>query len=354
MTDIPERNSAILIVDDNPSNVALLTAMLEDAGYVNIYGITDSRQVIPCVTEKQFDLILLDIRMPNIDGIAVLKLLANLGRDDFLPVLVLTAHNDPDTRKAALAAGARDFLTKPFVDREVMLRIRNTLETRAFYKAQRNRADALEEQVRERTKEIKDTQVEIIRRLGQAAEFRDNETGAHVMRMSYYCHVMALAAGQTEDEAEALRVAAPMHDIGKIGIPDHILLKQGKLTPDEFEIIKQHTVIGGRLLDHHPSKFMQMSREVAMAHHEKWDGSGYPNGLVGESIPINGRISAIADVFDALTSTRPYKTAWTIERAVSYIQEEAGRHFDPHLASIFLSSQSAILTIRDRFCDTQS
>ena len=264
---------------------------------------------------------------------------------------MLTAETDPETRKAALTAGAKDFLSKPFLQWEVLQRIHNMLETRSFFKAQRQRADTLESEVRARTKEIKDTQIEIIRRLGQAAEFRDNETGAHVIRMSHFSKRLALAAGQTEAEAEALLIASPMHDVGKIGISDQILLKPGKLASEEFEIMKRHAQIGAQLLGEHPSEFMVMAREVASTHHEKWNGSGYPNGLVGEAIPVNGRISAVADVFDALTSKRPYKEPWPVERALSLIREEAGKHFDPHLVSLFLGCLDDILKIKEQFPD---
>ncbi|MBI4968453.1 MAG: response regulator [Rhodospirillales bacterium] len=349
--DLPIKDARILIVDDNPTNVALLGTMLEGAGYRHIKGLTDSRQVIPLLTESEFDLVLLDIRMPHIDGLAILSLLGQLDRDDFLPVLVLTAQTDQETRQAALAAGAKDFISKPFLQWEVMQRIHNMLETRMFYRAQRRRGDALEDEVRARTREIRDTQVEIIRRLGQAAEFRDNETGAHILRMSHYCQVLALAHGQSAAEAESMLVASPMHDIGKIGIPDAILLKPGKLTPEEFEIMKGHTIIGHNLLDNHPSEFMRLAREIALTHQEKYDGSGYPHGLAGEAIPLSGRISALADVFDALTSKRPYKEAWPVERAVALVRDQAGKHFDPVLTDLFLGQMDAILRIKERFQD---
>lgn len=354
MTDLASsiKQARILIVDDNPANVSLLEATLEQAGYTNVRGITDSREVIALIAETEFDLILLDIRMPHLSGIAVLRLLSSVVEpDNFLPVLVLTAQTDQDTRQAALAAGAKDFLTKPFMQWEVLLRIHNMLETRMYYKAQRQRADLLEVEVLKRTQEIRDTQVEILRRLGQAAEFRDNETGAHIMRMSHYSYALAMAAGFSESAAEMLLIASPMHDIGKIAVPDHILLSPGKVTPEEFEIIKEHSSAGFKLLDGHPSELMRLAAKIALSHHEKWDGSGYPNGLSGEAIPIEGRVVALADVFDALTSERPYKKAWSVEQTADFILAQAGKHFDPRLAKLFVDNLDEMLRIKAKFPD---
>ena len=354
MIDLATRikQARILIVDDNPANVSLLESLLDEEDYANVQGITDPRALFPLLAEAEVDLILLDIRMPHLNGLEVLaRLKSMVAPDEYLPVLVLTAQTDQDTRQAALAAGAKDFLTKPFLHWEALLRIRNMLETRMFYKAQRQRANQLDEEVRLRTREIEETQMEILRRLGQAAEFRDNETGAHVMRMSHYSRALALAAGHTVAEADLLLVASPMHDIGKIAIPDQILLKPGKLTPDEFDLIKTHAHAGFRLLDGHSSELMRLAARIALSHHEKWDGSGYPNGLQGEAIPLEGRIVAVADVFDALTSSRPYKKAWTVEQAAAYIQEQAGSHFDPTYATLFVEHLPAMVQIKDSFPD---
>jgi len=348
------QSARILVVDDNPANVHLLLAMLDEADYTNVYAVTDSREVVPRLKEEKFDLILLDIRMPHLSGIDVLQLLPNvLEADEYLPVLVLTAQTDMETRQAALAAGAKDFLTKPFLHWEVLLRIQNMLQTRMFYKAQRQRADLLDEQVRLRTREIEDTQIEILRRLGQAAEFRDNETGAHVTRMSKYSQALALAAGHTEADAEQLLIASPMHDVGKIAIPDHILLKPGKLTPEEFEVIKTHAYAGFKLLDGHPSELMRLAATIALSHHEKWDGSGYPYGLKGEDIALEGRIVAICDVFDALTSSRPYKQAWSVDQAATFILEQAGKHFDPRYAKIFVDHLDQMISIKNAVLDNE-
>ena len=343
--------SKILIVDDEPVNVALLDQMLEDEEFENVLSTTDPREVVPLHEENGFDLILLDIRMPHMTGIQVLEALADTIRDDFVPILVLTAQKDTETRVGALKAGANDFLTKPFQQWEVLLRIRNMLKTRLFYKGQRIRADVLEEKVRERTREVRETQLKIVQRLGRAGEYRDNETGAHVIRMSKSCQLLALAAGLSEQHAEQILYASPMHDVGKIGIRDDILLKPGRLDPEEFEIMKTHASIGEDIIGDHTSDLLELARQVAIGHHEKWDGSGYPGGLKGEEISVESRIAAICDVFDALTSERPYKTAWPVEKAVAMITEESGKHFDPRLAQLFIDLVPEVVALRGEFPD---
>ncbi|MBF0470833.1 MAG: response regulator [Gammaproteobacteria bacterium] len=341
----------ILIVDDEPVNVEILEQMLEDEGYENLRSTTDPRQVLPIYQEEGFDLLLLDIRMPHLSGIELLQLLATPFANDYVPVLVLTAQTDDTTRSEALQAGATDFLTKPFRQWEVLLRIRNMLRTRLYYIGQRQRGDTLEQRVRERTKEVYATQLKVVERLGRAGEFRDNETGAHVIRMSRCCQLLALAAGLDERQAERILYASPMHDVGKIGIRDEILLKPGKLSAEEFHLMKQHVEIGREIIGDHDSNLLQLAGIIAFSHHEKWDGSGYPQGLQGEEIPYEGRIAAICDVFDALTSARPYKDAWPVERAVALIEEESGRHFDPQLTTLFLGLIPQVVALRGEFPD---
>ena len=344
------RASRILIVDEEPANVEMLEAMLTGEGYANLVSTGDPREVVALHQTHAFDLILLDIRMPHMSGIEVLgKLTATLDDNDWLPVLVLTAQTDDETRFQALTAGARDFVNKPFKLWEVMLRIRNMLETRHFYKRQRMRADDLEEIVRERTKEVRETQLQIIERLGRAGEYRDEETGMHVMRMSHASHKLALAAGLDTATAELVLYATPMHDVGKIGISDLILLKPGRLDPEERKAIEAHPAIGGKIIGEHGSELLTMARNVALYHHEKWDGTGYPHGMKGEDIPIEARIAAICDVFDALTSPRPYKEAWPLEKAVALFQDQAGKHFDPMLVDVFLGILPDIVALREKF-----
>ena len=292
------------------------------------------------------------------DGFQVMKKLSSMVKGDYLPILVLTAQNDMETRLKALDAGARDFVTKPFDKMEVLNRISNLLEVRLLYTERMLQNEILEAKVSKRTielqqrnKELESTRLEIIRRLGRAGEYRDNETGMHVIRMSKGCQKLALVAGLTEQHATMILHASPMHDVGKIGIPDAILLKPGKLDADEWKIMKTHAEIGGDIIGEHDSEVMQMARIIALTHHEKWDGSGYPNGIKGEQIAIEGRIAAICDVFDALTSSRPYKEPWPVEKAMALISEESGRHFDPKLAELFLDLIPEMAELREKFPD---
>ena len=340
------RQAHILIVDDNDANVALLRKVLKTAGYENISSITDSRLVRAAFEVERHDLILLDIRMPYMDGFEVMAELKPLVHDDYLPILVLTAQTDDKTRIRALQEGAKDFLQKPFETVEVLNRIRNMLEVRLLHKQVRDQNLILEQKVHERTRELETTRLDVIRRLGQAAEYRDNETGLHVIRMSQYCEQLALAVGVEASDATLLLNASPMHDLGKIGIPDSILLKPGKLDADEWETMKSHTLIGAELLSGSDHPLMVLGREVALTHHERWDGDGYPNHLRAEEIPLMGRITTLCDVFDALLSARPYKKAWTEAEAMDLIRTESGKQFNPMLVEAFFDISANILSIR--------
>ncbi len=350
--------SKVLIVDDKPVNVDLLETMLMMAGFKNVSSTTEPRDVEGMYAREQYDLILLDIRMPHMDGFEVMQALSKTIDEDYLPVLVLTAQKDMQTRMRALELGAIDYVTKPFDNNEVLNRINNILLIRKLFNERKDYAVLLEKKVQERTQdllqrtlELEHTRHAIIRCLGRAGEYRDNETGNHVLRMSKSSQVLALAAGLTEQQAELIVDASPMHDIGKIGIPDRILLKPGKLDDDEWQVMQQHVAIGGEILSEDGSELMKMAHTIAMSHHEKWDGSGYPQGIKGESIPIEGRISAICDVFDALTSERPYKKAWTVADAQKLINESSGFHFDPTLVELFNQVLPDILKIREDYSD---
>ncbi len=350
--------SPILIVDDNPANVSLLDDLLYDAGYSNVYSLNDPREVLPFVIENNIDLLLLDFRMPYMSGVDVMQALRHYYETQgdigaMPPVIILTAQTDEETRQAALQNGARDFLAKPFSHWEVELRIRNQLEARHYFNEHRSRTQWLQEEVHKRTQEVHHTQLEIAHRLARAGEYRDNETGMHVMRMSRMCQRLAQLAGYDEHFCDLLLYASPLHDLGKIGISDTILLKPGKLTDEEFAIMRNHAQIGYNILCDHPSPLLQMAAEIALTHHEKWDGSGYPNQLKGEEIPVSGRISAICDVFDALSSSRPYKPAWSEERAIGLLKEQAGKHFDPHLIDIFLDHIPEMQKIRSSYQDQE-
>lgn len=356
MIDEIIKNASILVVDDQPANVKLLQKSLELDGYSDIEVTTSPAQGLEMFQSRRHHLVLLDLNMPEIDGFQVMDGMRDIidEDEDFLPVIVLTAQTDRESRLRALEAGARDYLTKPFDRTELGTRIRNMLEVRLMHNQIRDQNKVLEQRVRERTQEIEQTRLEIITRLGRAAEYRDNETGLHIIRMSKISMLLARAAGLDEKQCELILNASPMHDVGKIGIPDKILLKAGKLDPEEWETMKKHAEFGAEILSGNDSDLMLMAKQIALTHHEKWDGSGYPNGTAGEDIPVCGRIVALADVFDALTSERPYKKAWTVEEAIKFINDQKGLHFDPHLVDLFNENLKGILSIRDTYAEPTS
>jgi putative two-component system response regulator len=331
-------DAGILIVDDQEVNVHLLKLILRRAGYARLTTTTDSRQVLSIFTSFQPDLVLLDLTMPHVTGFEVMEQLRQLiPGGDYLPILVLTADVTGEVKRRALSAGAKDFLTKPFDSIEVLLRIDNLLKTRLLHLQLREQNQLLDEKVKERTLSLEEAQIEILERLAAAAEFRDDATGKHTQRVGQMSAMIAHALGLPAAEVDLIHNAAPLHDVGKIGIPDSILLKQGKLTAEEFEVMKRHTIIGARMLANGHSDLTQMAERIALTHHERWDGSGYPGKLRGEEIPLVGRIVSVADVFDALTHERPYKAAWPVEEAVAEIERQGGRQFDPRVAEVFLS-----------------
>lgn len=344
------KQCTILIVDDEPANITLLERMLGMDGFRNIVTTTDPREVSELYQQHQCDLVLLDIRMPHMNGFEVLAQLKNLPGYPPL-VVVLTAQVSQEYRLRALTEGARDFIGKPFERAELLARVTNMLEMHLLQKQVREHNQVLEQKVRARTTELYDTRLEIVRRLGRAAEYRDNETGMHIIRMSKISALIGQGCGLDTEQCEMLLNASPMHDIGKIGIPDHVLLKPGKLDPHEWEIMKTHTQIGADILGGHESELLEMARVIALTHHEKWDGSGYPRGLRGEEIPLEGRIVALADVFDALTSERPYKHAWEIDAAMQFIRDKSGSHFDPGIVEVFIQNLDGIIQIRDQYAD---
>jgi len=336
MQDSLLTTSRILIVDDQPSNVMLLEGILQEEDFTSYRSITDSREVLPTFIDYLPDLILLDLQMPYLDGFAVMKQLqACITPGDFLPILVLTADITPEAKRRALTEGALDFLTKPFDATEVLLRIKNLLQTRLLYLQLQEQNEVLDGKVRERTADLEATQVEILERLALAAEYRDDDTGEHTKRVGETTARIAEALGWSQAKVELIRRAAPLHDVGKIAIPDSILLKPGKLTPDEFERMKTHTSLGAQMLSGGEFPLLQLAEQIALTHHERWDGTGYI-GLREESIPMAGRIVTVADVFDALTSERPYKKAWPLSEAIEEIQRQSGHQFDPRIVEVFL------------------
>ena len=327
----PMTDARILVVDDQESNVQLLERLLRLKGYEQIETLTDSRQTVHRFVATRPDLVLLDLRMPHLSGLEVLEELHPLiGAEEYLPILILTADTAPETRQTALSMGAKDFLNKPFDTVEVLLRIRNLLETRFLYLQLRDQNALLDRKVRERTRELEDAQTEILSRLALAAEYRDDQTGEHTRRVGHVAALLARTIGLSETEVELIRNAAPLHDIGKIGIPDAILLKPGRLTPAEYEVMKSHTEIGARILSGSRFPLMRLAQEIARSHHECWDGGGY-YGLVGNNIPLASRIVTVADAFDALTHDRPYRAGRSIRAAIEELRSEAGRQFDADL-----------------------
>ena len=350
----------ILVVDDEPANVKLMERILASKGYSNVMSTLDPRQVKDIFLAQASDLIILDLNMPYMDGYQVMEQLQGLEDVSLPPILVVTAQNTSDYRQRALDNGGSDYVTKPFDAKEVLSRVRNLLDVQLAHTFMRRQNELLDKKVQERTAalqlahhQLQETQLQVVRRLGRAAEYRDNETGLHIIRMSKIAELLGRAAGMSGEQTELLLNAAPMHDIGKIGIPDNILLKPGKFEPDEWEIMKTHAQIGADILSGDDSELLVMARKIALTHHEKWDGSGYPNGLQGEDIPLVGRVTALADVFDALTSERPYKKAWPVEKAVNLIKEEKGKHFDPVLVEHFMNLLSEITEIRDKFSEPE-
>jgi putative two-component system response regulator len=343
------KSAKILIVDDQEPNIRLLQRILAPAGYVNVKSIQDSRKALDLYKEFRPDLILLDLHMPHVDGLGLMKLIDPLiPAGEYLPILVLTADVLPETKRKALSSGAKDFLTKPFDATEVLLRIHNLLETRFLYMGLQDYNETLEAKVRERTFELEEAQVEMLERLAHASESRDDDTGRHTQRVGQLSAALARAAGVPEEECGLIRRAAALHDIGKIGIPDGILLKPGKLTPAEFTRMKTHTSIGAAILGGSHFPMLQLAEQIALFHHEKWDGTGYC-GIRGEAIPLAARIVSLADVFDVLTHARTYKKAWPVEEALAEIEAQIGRMFDPRLAELFLNGdwRSDLLRLAD-------
>lgn len=329
---IPHRDSRpiILVVDDEPLNLQVLRQILQQ-DYQLIFA-RDGEKAIALATSEQPQLILLDIMMPGLTGVETCQRLKQNPATQDIPVIFVTALADDRDEIEGFAVGGVDYITKPVSPPIVLARV----------KAQLSLVSA---------QSLRETRLQIIQRLGRAAEYKDNETGLHVIRMSHFAREIALAAGMGDEDAEELFNAAPLHDVGKMGIPDAVLQKPGKLTPDEWEVMKSHVTIGAEIIGDDTSTLLQLASSVALYHHEKWDGTGYPHGLAGESIPLEARIVALADVFDALTSKRPYKEPWTIEDTTSYILKESNKQFDPELVKAFQIALPKIIEIRAGLLD---
>jgi putative two-component system response regulator len=351
LQEVDVTTARILVVDDQQSNVTLMERLLELGGYHSVWVTTDPHEVEELYEEHQHDVLLLDVRMPGMTGLELVSRIRSEHGSHRPGILVITAQSDRETRISALTAGANDFLTKPFDSEELLARVENLAYLQLAQRRLEHTNHYLEEAIEQRTRELEDTQLEVVKRLGLAAEFRDNETGCHIMRMSEIVVILAEALGYSGRECSLLRNASQMHDVGKIGIPDEILLKPGALTAEERKSMEQHTIIGARLLGGNSSRLLQQAEEIALTHHEHWDGSGYPNGLQGTEIPLSGRIAAVADVFDALTSDRPYKQAWPVEDAVELIRSQRGRQFDPQVVDAFMAHLEPILEVKELYTE---
>lgn len=326
--DFSNDKPRILIVDDEPANLKVMREVLG-----NQYRMSFAKSgaaALALLEKEQPKLILLDIMMPDMNGFEVCEILKSTPALSHIPIIFVTALGDESDEFKGFELGAVDYITKPISPAIVRARVKTHLSL-------------------VQAEQLKQAHVDLVHRLGRAAEYKDTDTGEHIARMSQYSKLLALEFGMGEQQAELLRQAAPMHDVGKIGIPDAILLKPGRLTPDEFDHMKQHAAIGAQILANSSSPLLQLAHKLAIEHHEKWDGSGYPSGLKGEQISVEGRIVAIADVFDALTSKRPYKEAWGVEEALEHMQAQAGKHFDPHLINLFVNKLDAIIAIKNAY-----
>lgn len=365
--------SKIMIVDDEPINVKLARKYLVMEGYANFVTTTDSRQAIDLISKESPDALLLDIMMPHISGIDILTVLRADPRWLHLPIVILTAAHDQATKRQAIDLGVTDFLGKPVDPTDLVPRIRNALIVKRHFDHLQKHSEKLEAEVLRRTAELARSRQEVIHCLARAGEFRDDHTGRHVLRVGKYARLIAQELGWQGEELEMLEQAAQLHDIGKIGIPDAILLKPGKLGPEEFEIMQRHSVygtkiaqglprhevnelchhteFGSRLLETTESPILALAATIALSHHEKWDGTGYPLGLVGSDIPFAGRITAVADVFDALSTKRPYKPSYPLERCFEILREGRGRHFDPAVLDAFFRCEDEIVRIKVQHAD---
>ncbi len=356
----------VLVVDDTPINLKVIGAYLAKEGYQEIETVQDSREALAALFRSDPHLLILDLMMPHVSGLDILQTLRTIPHFRRLPVIVITAAEEREYKRKSLELGASDFLSKPLDAEDLILRVRNTLELKHYQ-------DSLEERVLERTLEVTKSREEVIHCLARAAEYRDNETGNHVIRVGSYVYLMAKRLGIDPEVCHTMELASTLHDMGKIGIPDAILRKPGPLTDDERQIMKEHcqfgaaictperpqvgdaftahVVAGAMMLSSSTSPLLQMASRIALTHHERWDGEGYPRGLHGEEIPLEGRVTAVADVFDALSSKRPYKKAFPLDECFRLVESDAGKHFDPQVVQVFLESRSQVLAIEKAYRD---
>uniref|UniRef100_UPI00404769AC HD domain-containing phosphohydrolase n=1 Tax=Aliarcobacter sp. TaxID=2321116 RepID=UPI00404769AC len=340
-------NMKILSIDDNKTNLLIIESYAK-ALDLKIESFLNPLEALESSLSYEYDLVIVDYMMPEMDGLEFIKKFRE--KYEEIPIIMLTAvGDDMKLQIKALEYGANDFLSKPINSPAFKARIINMLKLRKSQLLLKNEALLLQEEVEKATLRLRESEQEILQMLGKSAEYKDPETNAHTQRVAHYCKLLARVYGLDESLQDVIFYASPFHDLGKIGIPDSILLKPGKLDEDEFLIMKKHCQIGYEILKGSKSKYLKAGGVIAYNHHEKYDGSGYPNGLLGESIPIFGRITSIADVFDALTSSRPYKNAWKIEEAFALLEKEKGLHFDPKLVDLFIENKDAVIDIYNEF-----
>ena len=364
------QQSKIMIVDDEPLNIKVVRKYLQGAGYSNFISTSDATDAMEIMRGEQPDVVLLDIMMPQVSGLDILDAMRLDDKLRHIPTIILTASADPYTKTRALELGANDFLAKPVDPNDLAPRVRNALVVKAHQDHLANYAEKLKKEVRDRTAELEVSRQEIIHCLARAGEYRDHETGHHVIRVGMYVSIIARNMGFPDDMVELMEQASLLHDVGKIGISDLILLKPGKLTIEEFEVMKKHCEFGRNIIDSRPdhrwdafgrdrdfgtkipgSPIIQMAARIAMTHHEHWDGSGYPRGLTRQEIPVEGRITAVADVFDALSSMRPYKQPYPVERCLEMVKEKSGSHFDPEVVAAFFAGLPEVERVRTKYAD---
>ena len=361
------RNSKIMIVDDEDLVIRVVRQFLSRDGYTNFITITDPREALNAIRSEKPDVVLLDINMPHLSGLDILRERQHIKPLRTTPFIILSAINDADTKQEALELGATDFLAKPVEKSDLTLRVQNSLIVKRHFDNLANHASDLEAEVRKRTEQLERSREQVVRVLARAAEFRDNETGEHVLRVGAFCKIIAEQMGMSPEWCKQIGLAAQLHDVGKIAIPDSVLLNPNKLTAEEFEIMKQHCDLGCRimkpmadeelamvrntssvlqLVNELESPLLNMASVICRTHHEKWNGQGYPNGLVGDQIPLEGRITCVADVYDALCSDRPYKAAFPIEKSLEIMLNDRGIRFDPQVLDAFLERIADIEAIR--------
>ena len=367
------KNCRILIIDDEEFNVRVVRKHLMDAGYKNCVSTTDSREALDLINHEKPDLVLLDIVMPDVSGVDILHAVALKGQSQQTPIVVLTATADREIKQVCLELGAVDFLAKPVDLTELLPRVRSVLLNKIYQDQLSKNAERLEELVEQRTREVAASREEVVHCLARAAEYRDDDTGRHVVRVGKYVGVIAKQLGFAAEEIELIELAAQLHDIGKIGVPDAILHKPGTLDADQYEIVKQHCTIGRSIIKpltheeglvlrtHSPlgasllnvpsSPLLMLAGRIAQTHHERWDGTGYPLGLKGEDIPIEGRMTAVADVFDALATKRPYKAPFSREKCFTILEEGRGTHFDPKVLDAFFAQAEKIIAVQLDYMD---